>query len=54
MVKIAIIFYSSYGHTYAMAKKVADGVNSVDGCEAALRQVAGEKNDLTRWDSQRA
>lgn len=40
--KVAVIFYSSYGHTYAMAKKVAAGVNAVDGCEAVLLQVAGE------------
>lgn len=40
--KVAVIFYSSYGHTYAMAQKVAAGVNSVDGCEAVILQVAGE------------
>jgi hypothetical protein len=48
VVKVAVIFYSSYGHTYAMAQKVAAGVNSVDGCEAVLLQVAGEFA-ITRW-----
>ncbi len=36
---VQIIFYSMYGHVYAMAEAVADGVRSVEGCEAELLQV---------------
>jgi NAD(P)H dehydrogenase (quinone) len=39
MVKIAVIFYSTYGHIYKMAQQVAKGINSVPGCEAVLLQV---------------
>ncbi|KAG7667391.1 hypothetical protein Ndes2526B_g04089 [Nannochloris sp. 'desiccata'] len=39
MVRIAVIFYSTYGHIYKMAQSVAKGINSVPGCEAVLLQV---------------
>jgi NADPH-dependent FMN reductase len=39
MVKIAVIYYSTYGHIYKMAQSIAKGINSVDGCEAVLLQV---------------
>lgn len=29
--RVAIIFYSTYGHTLQMAKKVKEGVDAVDG-----------------------
>jgi NAD(P)H dehydrogenase (quinone) len=38
--KVEIIFYSMYGHTYRMAEALAEGVRSVDGAEAELYQVA--------------
>mmetsp|Transcript_5980 Transcript_5980/g.10627 ORF Transcript_5980/g.10627 Transcript_5980/m.10627 type:complete len:252 (-) Transcript_5980:318-1073(-) len=38
-VKIAIIYYTTYGHVKAMADKVKEGVDSVDGCEGVLYQV---------------
>jgi NAD(P)H dehydrogenase (quinone) len=34
-----IVFYSTYGHTYRMAEAIAEGVRSVDGAVAELRQV---------------
>jgi NAD(P)H dehydrogenase (quinone) len=36
--KIAIIYYSAYGHTYEMAKQVEDGAKNA-GCEVRLRKV---------------
>lgn len=39
MVKIAVIYYSTYGHVRGLAQKVVEGVNSVEGCEAKLFQV---------------
>jgi NAD(P)H dehydrogenase (quinone) len=40
MAKIFIIYYSMYGHIKAMAQKVKEGVDNVDGCEGTLYQVA--------------
>ena len=37
--KILIPFYSAYGHVYAMAKAVAEGVAEVRGAEAVIRRV---------------
>lgn len=39
MAKILVLYYSSYGHVEAMAKSVAEGVASVEGCEVALKRV---------------
>ncbi|GMH45356.1 hypothetical protein BSKO_13313 [Bryopsis sp. KO-2023] len=40
MAKIYIVFYSMYGHIYKMAQAIKEGVDSVEGCEAVLYQVA--------------
>jgi NAD(P)H dehydrogenase (quinone) len=37
--KVLIVFYSTYGHIFQMAKAVAEGAQSVDGVEVALRRV---------------
>ncbi len=37
--EILILYYSRSGHTAAMARQVAHGVNQVKGCEALLRTV---------------
>ncbi|KAG5149643.1 hypothetical protein JHK82_016524 [Glycine max] len=37
-VKIYIVYYSMYGHIEKLAKKVQEGVNSVEGAEATLWQ----------------
>ncbi|MFQ5925669.1 MAG: NAD(P)H:quinone oxidoreductase [Dehalococcoidia bacterium] len=37
--KVKIIFYSMYGHTYRMAEAVAEGVREVEGAEVELLQV---------------
>jgi len=37
--KIQVVFYSMYGHVYRMAEAIAEGVRSVEGCEAQLLQV---------------
>ena len=37
--KVLIVFYSAYGHMYAMAKAVAEGVAQVNGADPQLRRV---------------
>lgn len=37
--KVLVLFYSAYGHIHKMAQAVADGVNSIEGVEAVIRQV---------------
>jgi len=37
--KVLIVFYSTFGNVYKMAKLVADGVNQVEGAEAVIRKV---------------
>ncbi len=37
--EILILYYSRSGHTAAMARQIAHGVNEVDGCQALLRTV---------------
>jgi NAD(P)H dehydrogenase (quinone) len=37
--KVLIVYYSLYGHTYALARAVERGVASVSGAEAVLRRV---------------
>ncbi|MBD3667942.1 MAG: NAD(P)H:quinone oxidoreductase [Kangiella sp.] len=39
MHKILILYYSRQGHTRQMARLIARGVETVDGCEALLRTV---------------
>jgi NAD(P)H dehydrogenase (quinone) len=38
-VKVQVVFYSMYGHVYAMAEAVAAGARQVQGAEVALYQV---------------
>jgi NAD(P)H dehydrogenase (quinone) len=37
--KILIVFYSFYGHTYKMANAVAEGAAEVEGAEVIMRRV---------------
>jgi NAD(P)H dehydrogenase (quinone) len=39
MAKIAIVFYTTYGHIYTMAKAMKEGIDKTEGCEAVLFQV---------------
>lgn len=39
MCKVLIVFYSMYGHIYAMAEAVAEGVREVVGCEPIIKRV---------------
>jgi NAD(P)H:quinone oxidoreductase type IV len=39
MVRIQVVFYSTYGHIYRMAEAVAEGARSVEGAEVSLFQV---------------
>jgi NAD(P)H dehydrogenase (quinone) len=38
-VKTLVLFYSSYGHTYEMAKAVAEGAAQVSGCTVEIKRV---------------
>lgn len=40
MTKIYVVYYSMYGHVRTLAKAVKEGIDSVDGCEATMFQVA--------------
>ena len=37
--KALVVYYSMYGHVYALAQAAAEGARSVEGVEAALRRV---------------
>jgi NAD(P)H dehydrogenase (quinone) len=37
--KVLVLFYSTYGHTYRMAEAVAEGSRSVKGAEVDIRRV---------------
>jgi NAD(P)H dehydrogenase (quinone) len=37
--KVLVLFYSTYGHTYKMAQAVAEGAKEVEGVEVALMRV---------------
>ena len=39
MTKLQVVFYSMYGHTYALAEAVAEGARAVPECEVSLFQV---------------
>lgn len=42
---INVVFYSTYGHVYELAKAVAEGASSVDGVEANIYQVQETLSD---------
>lgn len=37
--KVLVLFYSAYGHTYQLAKAVAEGAKTIDNIEVALKRV---------------
>ena len=37
---ILVVYYSSYGHVFQMARAVADGARSVKGADVRVRRVA--------------
>ena len=37
--KVLVVFYSVYGHTYRMAEAAAEGAREVPGAEVELRRV---------------
>ncbi|HKJ65363.1 MAG TPA: NAD(P)H:quinone oxidoreductase [Desulfopila sp.] len=39
MTKILILYYSMYGHVETLAQAVAEGTDSVDGCETVIKRV---------------
>jgi NAD(P)H dehydrogenase (quinone) len=40
LMKVLIVYYSTYGNVYKMAKLVAEGVREVEGAEPVIRTVA--------------
>lgn len=42
MSKIAIVYFSGYGHTEKLASSVIEGVNSVEGAEALVIKIGAE------------
>lgn len=45
--KIAVVFYSMYGHVYRMAQAIAEGAQQVEGVEVDIRQVPETLPDAT-------
>jgi NAD(P)H dehydrogenase (quinone) len=43
--KVLIVYYSMYGHVHRLAEAMAEGVKSVEGAEAELRQVPETLSD---------
>jgi NAD(P)H dehydrogenase (quinone) len=39
MTKILVLYYSMYGHIEALAKAVAEGARSLEGCEVVIKRV---------------
>ena len=39
MTRVLVVYYSSYGHTYEMAKAVVEGAKSVAGTDVELRRI---------------
>lgn len=39
MVKILVLYFSTYGHVETMAKAVADGAGSIEGTEVTIKRV---------------
>jgi len=39
IMKVLIVYYSTYGHVHKMAEAVAEGVREIEGVEAILRRV---------------
>lgn len=39
MVKVLVLFYSTYGHIYTMAKAAADAAKEIEGAEVSLKRV---------------
>lgn len=37
MISIVVLYYSRHGSTQALARQIARGVESVEGCQALLR-----------------
>jgi NAD(P)H dehydrogenase (quinone) len=37
--KVLVLFYSTFGHVYQLAKAVAEGAREIDGVEALLKRV---------------
>jgi NAD(P)H dehydrogenase (quinone) len=45
MIKVLVLYYSKRGNTQKMARLMARGVESIDGCEAVIRTVESDLPD---------
>lgn len=43
--KLLVLFYSTYGHIYQMAKAVAEGAKEIDGIQVEIKQVPETLSD---------
>ena len=48
MTKVLVLYYSKRGNTQKMARLMARGIESVDGCEAMLRTVESDLPDAEK------
>ena len=48
--KIVVLYFSKNGSTQSIAKHIARGIESVEGCEAMLRTVDGLNKDTDPQD----
>ena len=48
MTKVLVLYYSKRGNTQKMARLMARGVESIDGCEAMLRTVESDLADADK------
>ncbi len=48
MIKVLVLYYSKRGNTQKMARLMARGVESIDGCEAMLRTVESDLADADK------
>lgn len=48
MIKVLVLYYSKRGNTQKMARLMARGIESVDGCEAMLRTVESDLPDAEK------
>jgi NAD(P)H dehydrogenase (quinone) len=39
LMKVLVVYYSTYGHVHKMAEAIVEGVKQVDGAEAVMRRV---------------
>ena len=44
--KVLIVYYSTFGNVYKMAKLVAEGIKQIEGVEAVIRRVKSKQVNM--------